>query len=85
MEAPAQASAVNAQYGRDGLAAAILAAVRAAGTDPDRLAPADLAPATEFHIGGRAAIGPRGRGMGGDDGRDEDGGPGALAGPVRDL
>jgi len=55
MEAPAQASAVNAQYGRDGLAAAILAAVRAAGTDPDCLAPADLAPATEFHIGGRAA------------------------------
>jgi ubiquinone/menaquinone biosynthesis C-methylase UbiE len=55
MEFPAHAPAVNAQYGRDDLAAAILAACTAAGKDPEQLTPADLAPATEFHIGGRAA------------------------------
>lgn len=46
---------MNAQYGRADLAAAILAAARAAGKDPKQLTPADLAPATEFHTGGRAA------------------------------
>ncbi len=55
MEIPAHTSAVNAQYGRDDLAAAILAAARAAGKDLEGLTPADLAPATEFHIGGREA------------------------------
>ncbi|MBW8271170.1 class I SAM-dependent methyltransferase [Caldovatus aquaticus] len=34
---------------------AILEALAAAGADPDRLAPADLAPVDEFHIGGRQA------------------------------
>jgi ubiquinone/menaquinone biosynthesis C-methylase UbiE len=46
---------VAAHYARDGLEAAILAGLRAAGLDPDRLAPADLAPVDEFHIGGREA------------------------------
>jgi MPBQ/MSBQ methyltransferase len=40
-------------YGRAGLADAILAGARAAGKDPDRLAPEDLAAVDQFHIGGR--------------------------------
>jgi len=46
---------VAAHYARDGLEAAILAGLQAAGRDPERLAPADLAPVDEFHIGGREA------------------------------
>jgi SAM-dependent methyltransferase len=40
-------------YGRTGLGEAILDGVRAAGKDPDRLAPEDLAAVDQFHIGGR--------------------------------
>jgi SAM-dependent methyltransferase len=46
---------VRLHYGRPGLGDAILAAVRAAGKDPDRIAPQDLAPVDQFHIGGREA------------------------------
>jgi sarcosine/dimethylglycine N-methyltransferase len=42
-------------YGRPGLGDAILAGLRAAGKDPDRPAPEDLAPVDQFHIGGRDA------------------------------
>jgi SAM-dependent methyltransferase len=51
----ASAAAVNQHYGRPDLGAAILAAVRAAGKDPDQLTVDDLAPATEFHSGGQEA------------------------------
>ncbi len=47
--------AVSQHYGRDNLGEAILAAVRAMGKDPSHLTAGDLAPATEFHIGGREA------------------------------
>jgi SAM-dependent methyltransferase len=40
-------------YGRPGLVEAILAGLRAAGKDPDRLAPEDLAAVDQFHLGGR--------------------------------
>lgn len=53
--APDYATSINAHYGRDGLGAAILAGVRAAGKDPQRLTPDDVAPATEFHVGGKEA------------------------------
>jgi MPBQ/MSBQ methyltransferase len=46
---------VEAHYGRPGLEAAILAALRAAGKDPDRLTPEDLAPVDQFHTRGRDA------------------------------
>jgi SAM-dependent methyltransferase len=49
------AQAVNAHYSPPDLGATILAALRAAGKDPDHLAPADLAPVDQFHIGGRQA------------------------------
>jgi SAM-dependent methyltransferase len=42
-------------YGRPGLGESILDGVRAAGKDPDRLAPEDLAAVDQFHIGGRDA------------------------------
>jgi SAM-dependent methyltransferase len=42
-------------YGRAGLGDAILGGVRAAGKDPDRLVPEDLAAVDQFHIGGRDA------------------------------
>jgi MPBQ/MSBQ methyltransferase len=42
-------------YARADLPSAILAALRAAGKDVERLAPDDLAPVDEFHTGGRAA------------------------------
>lgn len=50
----AYARAINAHYGgADDLASAILAALRAAGKDPDRLAPDDLAPVDQFHFLGK--------------------------------
>jgi ubiquinone/menaquinone biosynthesis C-methylase UbiE len=42
-------------YGRTGLADAILAALKAAGKDIERLTPDDLAPVDEFHTRGRTA------------------------------
>jgi ubiquinone/menaquinone biosynthesis C-methylase UbiE len=47
--------AVAAHYAHGGLAAAIDAALRQSGRDPDRLTPEDLAPIDEFHTGGRQA------------------------------
>ncbi|HEX5814332.1 MAG TPA: methyltransferase domain-containing protein [Methylomirabilota bacterium] len=49
------ARAVGAHYGRGGLEARLLEALREAGKDPERLAPVDLAPVDQFHIGGRDA------------------------------
>jgi ubiquinone/menaquinone biosynthesis C-methylase UbiE len=46
---------VARHYTHGSLEAAILEALTAAGKDLDRLAPADLAPVDEFHIGGRQA------------------------------
>ena len=46
---------VDEHYTRGDLAASILAALRAAGKDPNHLDPADLAPVDQFHTGGRAA------------------------------
>jgi ubiquinone/menaquinone biosynthesis C-methylase UbiE len=46
---------VAAHYGRDDRARAILAALEAAGKDPDRLSDDDLAPLSEFHVRGRQA------------------------------
>jgi SAM-dependent methyltransferase len=51
----AEAGGINAHYGRQGLDEAILAGLRAAGKDPDRLSPDDLAPADQFHIRGKEA------------------------------
>ena len=46
---------VAQHYTHGALERAVLDALRAAGKDPDRLVPADLAPVDEFHIGGRQA------------------------------
>ena len=46
---------VARHYKHGSLERAILGALAASGKDPDRLAPADLAPVDEFHIGGRQA------------------------------
>lgn len=46
---------VARHYGKSGLMDRIMAGVEAAGLDPNALAPADLAPVDEFHMGGRAA------------------------------
>ena len=46
---------VARHYGKTGLARTILDAIAAAGLDPQRLRPEDLAPIDEFHIGGRPA------------------------------
>jgi ubiquinone/menaquinone biosynthesis C-methylase UbiE len=46
---------VAQHYTHGALEAAILAALRKEGKDPDRLAPDDLAAGDEFHIGGREA------------------------------
>jgi SAM-dependent methyltransferase len=54
-EGPPPQDAVVRWYGRAGLAEAILAAVRAAGLDPDRLRPEDLAEMDELHMRGRRA------------------------------
>ncbi len=48
-------AAVTAHYEVGGLADRLLDALRAAGKDVDRLAPADLAPLDAFHIRGRDA------------------------------
>jgi SAM-dependent methyltransferase len=48
-------AAVAQHYAHGALERAVLDALRAAGKDPDRLEPADLAPVDEFHIGGRQA------------------------------
>jgi ubiquinone/menaquinone biosynthesis C-methylase UbiE len=48
-------SAVARHYASGDLSSRLLAAMAAAGLDPDRLAPEQLAPVDEFHIGGRAA------------------------------
>jgi SAM-dependent methyltransferase len=50
-----EATGVNAHYGRQGLGEVILDGLRAAGKDPDRLTPDDLAPADQFHIRGKPA------------------------------
>jgi len=47
--------AVKLHYARANLGEAILAALAAAGKDPERLDPDDLAPLDEFHLRGRAA------------------------------
>jgi ubiquinone/menaquinone biosynthesis C-methylase UbiE len=46
---------VNEQYGRAGLPARLLEALRAAGEDPDSVTPNDLAPLDQFHVRGREA------------------------------
>jgi len=46
---------VALHYSHGGLEATILAALKAAGKDPERLVPADMSPVDEFHIGGREA------------------------------
>jgi ubiquinone/menaquinone biosynthesis C-methylase UbiE len=46
---------VNVHYGRGGLAAMIINALRAAGKDPDALAIEDLAPIDQLHLRGREA------------------------------
>lgn len=48
-------SGVERHYARSGLLDAIREGLKASGKDPDRLAPADLAPIDEFHIRGRKA------------------------------
>lgn len=47
--------AVAQHYTHGALEGVVLDALRAAGKDPDRLEPGDLAPVDEFHIGGRQA------------------------------
>jgi SAM-dependent methyltransferase len=47
--------AVAQHYSHGSLERTILDALARSGKDPDRLAPADLAPVDEFHIGGRQA------------------------------
>jgi len=47
--------AVAQHYTHGALERVVLDALRAAGKDPDRLEPSDLAPVDEFHIGGRQA------------------------------
>lgn len=54
MQTP-ESHAVEGHYGREDLAETILDGLRAAGLDPDRLTPDDLAPVDEFHIRGREA------------------------------
>lgn len=54
---------VSAHYARDSLLDAILEALRAAGLDPARLRPQDLAPIEELHVRGRAATEELGRAL----------------------
>jgi SAM-dependent methyltransferase len=51
----AEARAANAYWGRDGLEIAILDALAAAGKNVDALTVDDLAPADQFHSGGKKA------------------------------
>lgn len=46
---------ISGHYARDGLLAAIDDALRKVGKDPQKLAPADLSPVDEFHLGWRPA------------------------------
>lgn len=55
---------IQRHYRRADLAAAILEALRAAGTDPDRLTIEDLAPVDEFHVRGRPATAELAHGLG---------------------
>ncbi len=55
MTAEQSADALNRHYGRADLLEAILAAVRAAGKDPEALTPDDLAPVDQFHTRGKPA------------------------------
>ena len=55
MNDPTTAGGIQAYWGRDGLEGAILAALAAAGKDVDALTVDDLAPADQFHGGGKAA------------------------------
>ena len=48
-------AAVASHYGKQGLLQSILAGLRAAGKDPDRLTAVDLAACDHFHLGGRDA------------------------------
>src|SRR5262245_32962409 len=48
-------TAVARHYASGDLDGRLLTAIAAAGLDPDRLTPEQLAPVDEFHIGGRAA------------------------------
>ncbi len=52
---PDETQRVAAHYARADLGAAILAALRAAGKDPDELTPDDLAPLDQFHVRGLEA------------------------------
>lgn len=54
-EREGRSRAIQSHYARGELGAAILAALKAAGKDVDRLTPDDLAPVDEFHTRGRAA------------------------------
>lgn len=56
MSTPAQViETIQAHYTRSDLGSIILAALKKAGKDLNRLTPEDLAPVDEFHIRGRAA------------------------------
>jgi SAM-dependent methyltransferase len=55
MTADATETAVSRHYTHGGLEAAIRDGLAALGKDPESLAPTDLAPVDEFHIGGREA------------------------------
>ncbi len=55
---------VAAHYRHGALEAALLAAVAASGSDPERLRPGDLGAADEFHIGGPAATATLTEGLG---------------------
>ncbi len=52
---PDETQRVAAHYARADLGEAILAALRAAGKDPDELSPDDLAPLDQFHVRGLEA------------------------------
>ena len=46
---------INQHYGRGDLGTTILAALQAAGKNPQRLTPDDLAPVDQFHTAGKQA------------------------------
>jgi len=55
MDEPAEGRAASAHWGREGIERAILDALAAAGKDISRLTVDDLAPADQFHGGGKPA------------------------------